>query len=257
MFLATAEDASLGVLIGIESRPSADVGLRLGSGNGRGSGTRVTRRTLRRGRRRRRSRRTLLVLDSSREDSSEVRHGLHEFGQLGVLGWLGFRGASEETVGVTRTEHERRSLVNIGEDVFVGSDCVFHDSEALEDLVSDVDRETTKIGFVPIKLGDSLVRDEVGRVGEESTIVLSEFVASHVALARGATDESLEIVLSVASIAVEMGVAAANLGLKIVPGGIRVRSRQTGDILPRVAIGTCVADRPSDLVCFCELCAPA
>jgi hypothetical protein len=131
----------------------------------------------------------------------------------------------------------------------IGKDVGLLHRQALQNPGASGLGETAKIRTVTFALGETTMSEEVRRVGEELSVIFPEVVARHLAIVASALEEVVEVVVRVATVACKMGVALAHIILELVESGSWIRTcDHARDILPSVALDTCIASSPLDSI---------
>ena len=189
---------------------------------------------------------------SRSEDFGQVGHGLDEITDRRLFHGLAFNNGRDTvtSIGTSRVKDKGRRLVNVGKLVAViGEDIRFLNQQPLQDSSTDRLRETTEIGAVLFPLGETILADEIGGVGEESAVVFPIVVTRHISVATSTLEEGFEIVIGVSVVPTQMRVTVANVAFELCEGGVGVRGVcHTWDILPGVSLDTGIMSGPLDCV---------
>jgi hypothetical protein len=117
--------------------------------------------------------------------------------------------------------------------------------EAVEDTAADRDRKPIQVRTVAFALGETVLSDEVGGVGDETAIIAPQVLASQVVNCADLVGKLPNVAYGIATIAAEMGIAGHDLSTELSEGrGRGTVSHKAWNILPGVTLGTSVSHCP-------------
>jgi hypothetical protein len=119
--------------------------------------------------------------------------------------------------------------------------------EALTDLGADGLREPREINATLLAMGKTILFLEVVADSDEPPVVPAEIVASHATILLGELHEAVEVVVGVATIPAKVRISSEDLLAELFELGAGNRTgHHTGNVLPRIALRTGIATRPTN-----------
>jgi hypothetical protein len=88
-------------------------------------------------------------------------------------------------------------------------------SQALKDTDADRLRESLEVPGIPFAFTKATSVNEVGRVGDEASVVVSEIAPGHVAVVLGTLEDTLKVSSGVTAVVVQVGVETENVSLEL------------------------------------------
>lgn len=105
------------------------------------------------------------------------------------------------------------------------------------------------MGAVLFPLGETILADEIGSVGEELVVVFSKVVVRYIPVATSMLEEGFEIVIGISAVPTQMRVTIANIAFELYKYGVGVCGLcHTWDIFTGVSLDTSVTSGLLDCV---------
>jgi hypothetical protein len=89
------------------------------------------------------------------------------------------------------------------------------DGQTLENADTDGLRESSEIPSITFALAKAAFVDEVGGIGDETAIIVSEIAPGHVAVVLSPLEDTFEVASGVAAIIIQVGVETQDIGFEL------------------------------------------